>query len=144
MKTKIKQFIPILLLLFVISINTGCKKDKIKIQTQLPSNYTNQGTINVVNKNISICIYDNSVEDGDIIDLLFNGNTLISDYEILNTERCFTVSLENGDNWIGINVDNEGSNPPASVTVKINDGTSEQEFDIDGEVDAPGGYIIKL
>lgn len=122
----------------------SCKKDKIKIQTQLPSNYTNQGTITVANKNISICIYDNSVEDGDIIDLLFNGNTLISDYEILNTERCFTVSLENGDNWIGINVDNEGSNPPASVTVKINDGTSEQEFDIDGEVDAPGAYIIKL
>lgn len=126
------------------TISTSCKKDKTKVQTELPSNYSNQGTVIVKSKNISICIYDNSVEDGDIIDLLFNGNALINDYEILNTEKCFNVTLENGNNWIGINVDNEGTNPPASVTVKIDDGVTEQEFDIDGEVGAPGGYIIKL
>ncbi|MFN8282334.1 MAG: hypothetical protein U0U67_03920 [Chitinophagales bacterium] len=139
----IKIMLPVLLLL-AATISTSCKKDKTKVQTELPSNYSNQGTVIVKSKNISICIYDNSVEDGDIIDLLFNGNALINDYEILNTEKCFNVTLENGNNWIGINVDNEGTNPPASVTVKIDDGVTEQEFDIDGEVGAPGGYIIKL
>lgn len=139
----IKIMLPVLLLL-AATISTSCKKDKTKVQTELPSNYSNQGTVTVKSKNISICIYDNSVEDGDIIDLFFNGNTLINDYEILNTEKCFNVTLENGNNWIGINVDNEGTNPPASVTVKIDDGVTEQEFDIDGEVGAPGGYIIKL
>jgi len=141
-RTKIA--LSILVFALAISISTSCKKDKIKVQTQLPSNYTNQGTITVASKNISICIYDNSAEDGDIIDLFFNGKSLINNYEILNTEKCFNATLENGNNWIGINVDNEGTSPPASVTVKINDGVTEQEFDIDGEVGQPGGYIIKL
>lgn len=143
MKTKMKLFLPMLLLLLAATISTSCKKDK-SVQTQLPSNFSNQGTITVANKNISICIYDNSVEDGDIIDLLFNGNALINDYFLLNAEKCFNVTLENGNNWIGINVDNEGTNPPASATVVINDGVTEQTFVIDGEVGAPGGYIIKL
>lgn len=133
----------IFLIIGVISIAlSSCKKDK--ISTELPSNYTNQGTITVANKNISICIYDNSVEDGDVVDLYFNGNALIKNYEILNTEKCFNATLETGNNWIGINVDNEGTNPPASVTVKINDGVTEQQFDIDGKVNEPGGYVIKL
>lgn len=141
MKTK-----TILRLLIAVAIlgSIACKKEKTTVQTQLPSNYSNQGTITVKSKNVSICIYDNSAEDGDVVDLFFNGNALINNYEILNTEKCFNATLENGNNWIGINVDNEGINPPASVTVKINDGTSVQEFNIDGEVGAPGGYIIKL
>jgi hypothetical protein len=141
---KTKIVLSILVFALAIIISTSCKKDKTKVQTQLPSNYTNQGTITVASKNISICIYDNSAEDGDIIDLFFNGNSLINNYEILNEEKCFNATLENGNNWIGINVDNEGTSPPASVTVKINDGVTEQEFDIDGEVEKPGGYIIKL
>ena len=141
MKTKLS--LPILLLVLAATFSTSCKKDK-SVQTQLPSNFSNQGTITVVNKNISICIYDNSVEDGDIIDLLFNGNALVNDYFLLNAEKCFDVTLETGNNWIGINVDNEGTNPPASATVVINDGVTEQTFIIDGEVAAPGGYIIKL
>ncbi len=134
--------------IFILSIFSlllsSCKKDKIKVITQLPAEYSNQGTINVANKNISICIYDNSVEDGDIIDLWFNGNALIENHELTIAEKCFNVKLEDGNNWIGIKVDNEGTNPPASVTVKVNDGASEQEFDIDGEIDQPGGYIIKF
>ena len=62
----------------------------------------------------------------------------------MNEEKCFNVTLEKGNNWIGINVDNEGTSPPASVTIKINDGVTEQDFVIDGEVGQPGGYIIKL
>lgn len=125
-----------------IILSTSCKKEK--IQTQLPAEYSNQGTINVVNKNISICIYDNSVEDGDIVDLIFNGKALVKDYELKIAEKCFHVSLEKGNNWIGVIAKNEGTNPPASVTVKVDDGSTEQEFDIDGEIDKPGGYIIKL
>ena len=136
----------ILITFFSIAVilSTSCKKEKIKVITQLPAEYSNQGTINVAHKNISICIYDNSVEDGDIIDLWFNGNALIENHELTIAEKCFHVSLEEGDNWIGIKVDNEGTNPPASVTVKIYDGATEQEFDIDGEIDQPGAYIIKL
>ena len=132
----------ILLFAMTILLAIGCKKDK--VQTELPANYTNQATITVAKKNISICIYDNSVEDGDIVDLIFNGKALVTNYELKNAEKCFNVTLENGNNWIGIIAKNEGTNPPASVTVKINDGVSEQSFDIDGEIDHPGGYIIKL
>lgn len=142
MKTKLK--LPILLFVLAISFGTSCKKDKTNVQTQLPSNYTNQGTITVEGKNLSVCIYDNSAEDGDIVDLFFNGNLLIENYEILNAEKCFNVTLEEGNNWIGINVDNEGTSPPASATIIINDGITEQSIVIDGEVDKPGGYIIKL
>lgn len=141
MKNKMKFLLPLLIL--VISISIGCKKEK-SVQTELPSNYTNEGTITVKSKNISICIYDNDAEDGDIVDLIFNGSTLARDYTLLNAEKCFDVTLESGNNWIGVNILDEGTNPPASVTVKIDDGVSIQEFAIDGEVGKKGGYIIKL
>lgn len=141
---KTKIVLSVLLFALAISICTSCKKDKIKVQTELPAEYSNQGTINVAGKNLSVCIYDNSIEDGDIIDLWFNGNALIEDYELKIEERCFNVTLNEGDNWIGIKVDNEGTDPPASVTVKINDGATEQQFAIDGEINQPGAYIIKL
>ena len=139
-----KSILTILFIALIASFSTSCKKDKTKVQTELPANYTNQGSITVVKKNITICIYDSEAEDGDVVDLFFNGNTLINNYEILNEEKCFNVTLENGNNWIGINVDNEGSSPPATVAVKIKDGVTEQQFTIDGEIGKPGGYIIKL
>ena len=56
----------------------------------------------------------------------------------------FNVTLEKGDNWIGIIAINEGTNPPASVAVKVNDGVTEQEFDIDGEVNKPWWLYTKI
>ncbi|MBK6274316.1 MAG: hypothetical protein IPF58_06235 [Saprospirales bacterium] len=57
---------------------------------------------------------------------MFNGNAVFKITLLLNAEKCFDVTLETGDNWIGINVDNEGPNPPASATIIINDGVTEQ------------------
>lgn len=141
MKNKIKFLLPLLIL--VISISTSCKKEK-SVQTELPSNYTNEGTITVKSKDISICIFDNDAEDGDRVDLIFNGTTLARDYTLVNAEKCFDVSLESGNNWIGVNILDEGTTSPATVTIKIKDGVSTQSINIAGLVGKKGGYVIKL
>ena len=93
----IKTTLSIFLLTLIVSVNTGCKKDKDSVIKQLPSNYTNQGTITVKSKNLTICVYDNSAEDGDVLDLIVNGTTILSNYELLNAEKCMTATVSDGD-----------------------------------------------
>ncbi len=140
-----KKFTSILILaITLLSSITGCKKEDSVIK-QLPSNYSNQGTITVKNKTLTVCVYDNSAEDGDVLDLIVNGSTILSNYEILNTEKCLTSTVSDGDNWIGVIARSEGSaGNVCSATITVNDGISTQSFSIDAKIDQPGGYIIKL
>lgn len=145
MKTQITKTITVVAVAILTLFGAAsCKKDK--VNTQLPSNYTNQGTITVKNKSIKIGIFDNSEEDGDILNLFFNGNKILSNYEILNEPniKYLNITLENGNNWIGIEPISEGSVGSCSATVTIDDGNSVQSIDIDGYINNPGGYIIKL
>lgn len=111
----------------------------------LPSDYDNQGTITVHSKEIEVCLSDWDVIDGDIIDLVINGNSIATDLEVTATDQCYNISgLSEGDNWIGIVAIDQGDVGAASPRIKISDGMSTQEFEISAFINQPGGYIIKV
>ena len=130
----------------VVMLVSGCKKNEVDVfaNSTLPTNYTNQGTITVKGSNLKICIWDWSVVDGDVIDLIINGRTMLANYEVTDKKDCIDVVLPNGENWIGIKAINEGTLGAASPRVEISDGKSVQGFDISGYINKPGGYKIKV
>jgi hypothetical protein len=144
MKRKsLKSSWTVIIMMTVMALS--CKKDEdVFPNSTLPADYDNQGTILVKNNNIKICIWDWSVVDGDVIDLLINGRTVLSKYELVDEQKCLEVKLPDGENWIGIIAINQGTLNAASPHVEITDGSSTQAFDIEGYIDKPGGYTIKV
>ena len=130
----------------VVMLVSGCKKNEVDVfaNSTLPSNYTNQGTITVKSSNLAICYWDWGTVDGDVIDIIINGKTMITNKELTANKECLKVTLPSGENWIGIKAINEGFNPPASPRVEISDGKGVQGFDILAEINKPGGYKIKV
>lgn len=111
----------------------------------LPSQYDNQGTITVRSRNIQIAVFDYSKIDGDVLSLVFNGQTIVSNLEITASKRIYTLSnLPLGSNWIGVLAVNEGSDPPCTPRIEINDGFKTQAFEIRAYINKPGGYLINV
>jgi len=108
--------ISIMLLGLMLALS-GCKKGDdtdVLPSSTLPANYSNQGTLTVKSNTLKICLWDWSVVDGNVIDLLVNGKKLLSNYELTANQKCIDVKLPDGESWIGIIAINEGYNPPAS------------------------------
>ncbi len=82
--------------------------------------------------------------DGDVIDILVNEKTLVSNKSITESKETIKVKLSEGENWIGVKAINEGTNPPASPHIEIYDGKTTQAFDILAYINQPGGYKIKV
>lgn len=138
-----KNTLSICIILFTLL--TGCKKkDDVIPLCPFPAEYENQGTIEVKSRNLTICVWDWSTVDGDIIDLLVNCKTLLTNHQVMGDKHCFDVKLPTGENWIGIVALNEGTVGGASPHLEINDGVSTQGFDISAEINKPGGYKIKM
>ncbi|MEZ0539072.1 hypothetical protein [Fibrella arboris] len=144
-KQKIGSISCLCLLCLAIAV-TACKTTTSDVlpSSTLPANYDNQGTLIVKSNTLHICIWDWSVVDGDVIDLLVNGKTLLSKYELTADHKCLDVKLPDGESWIGIIAISEGSLGAASPHVELSDGVSTQAFDILGYISKPGGYKIKV
>jgi hypothetical protein len=111
----------------------------------LPSSYYKQGTITVRSTNLEICVRDFSLVDGDKIDVVINGTTYLSNYQVTGTNYCFNVTLPSGNNWIGIIAKSEGSSPPCTPGISVNDGITKQVFEIQSKVGSTqGAYIINV
>lgn len=112
----------------------------------LPSNYENQGTIIVHSLSLSICMRDFATIDGDVIDLVINGQTVLANKEVTGTDQCYNLTLQSTTgNWIGVIAKNEGSIPPCTPGITINDGFSSQTFEIRSYVGGVNGaYIIQV
>ncbi len=111
----------------------------------LPSNYDNQGAITVHSSNLQVCVRDWDLVDGDIINIIVNGNTIASNVELTASNKCWNISgLIPGNNWIGIKTISPGTTSAASPRVEINDGFTTQSFQILSYLNQPGGYVIKV
>lgn len=88
------------------------------LQTQ---NLTNNQTLNVFvkDKKLVLEIWDGEVEDGDQINLYFNGVKMLTGYTVLKQKKMVTLDLMKGENKIKIEALNEGSQGLNTVMVKI-------------------------
>lgn len=102
-----------------------------------------QGTVYVSSKNVTFRVWDSGQIDGDIITLVVNGNEVLSYYTLTGTKRDISVTLDNnGYNYVLLYAHNEGSIPPNTAALSIDDGVTEQDLVLSANLTTNGAYNI--
>jgi hypothetical protein len=97
------------------------------------------------NADISIEYWDHLKVDGDIISLYLNGEPVVSKY-LLKKEREHTQVTLRTDmpNDLFLYAHNEGQNPPNTVSIRISDGISDQNFVLESDLNSCEAVLIKV
>lgn len=103
-----------------------------------------QGTVTVSDRNVTFSVWDHgNLVDGDIISLIINGQTVIQNHTLTRTKHTVNVRLNpNGYSYVMLYAHNEGTAPPNTAGVSINDGTGEQTFSLEADLQTNGAYNI--
>jgi len=86
------------------------------------------GRWNTTEKRIILEIWDEQVEDGDIISLTVNGATIAEQVNVTKNRQRFGVSLSPGRNHIVFRARNLGRIPPNTAALRVSAGGKEQVF----------------
>jgi len=124
----------LLLLLLLLLLIGGGTTTFVVIRAAAPKlpYFVEQGETDILAGNIVMKVWDSEAEDGDVIQVYFNGKLLADELAILNTPVEYKLGyLSPGEYTLGVSALNEGANAPASVHVSLSDGTNEKEFSMD-------------
>ncbi len=91
-----------------------------------------KSAVTVKNRTIRLKIWDNQVEDGDVVSVFVDGKREIDHIELKNKPRQFIITLPPGKKEFIITVfaDNFGKSEPNTASVLINDGVKDQTIDL--------------
>ena len=113
---------------------------------EIPPDYEYQGTINVRSASITLCYRDSETVDGDVVNVVVNGQEIEPYLPLGATNVCANLSgLSQGKNWIGITCLDKGTHGEgASIRIEINDGYSTQSFQLRAALNASSAYRINF
>ncbi|TAE72101.1 MAG: hypothetical protein EAZ85_10165 [Bacteroidetes bacterium] len=77
--------------------------------------------IKVKSRKISLEIWDQGIEDGDIISLNLNNQWILENYTIKKRKKIIEITLEGKENYLVLHALNLGSSPPNTVALTIKD-----------------------
>lgn len=100
---------------------------------------TNVGCVEISSRSTTISVWDKGTVDGDIISLIANGQTIISNFTLSGPSNKKTVTYDfgfNGYNYLVLYAHNEGSISPNTAAISING----KEFQIDSYL-TTNGYV---
>lgn len=101
------------------------------------------GTITVQSKDITFFTWDSGLIDGDIISLVVNGTTVLSNYELTGNKFPVQVALEfEGYNYVMLFAHNEGDIPPNTAALSVDDGVIEQDLILSADLSTNGAYNV--
>ncbi|MBH70786.1 MAG: hypothetical protein CMP69_06130 [Flavobacteriales bacterium] len=130
------------------------KKEKIeKVKKKIEKKYNKKNktiilssrdslTINTNSKDIILNIYDPHKEDKDKINLTFNGDTLLNNYETVKKIKKIKLNLIKGTNIIKICAINYGDFPPNTSRIILKDRT--KKYDIITQLNIDEETLIKI
>ncbi len=101
-------------------------KSKIKNITSIPLTlngrkveYCDQRIINVDSSYLEILLYDNKIQDGDIVSVNFNGNWFLKNLSLETKPKKVILKLnKEGKNYIILHAENVGRMPPNTIGIK--------------------------
>jgi len=137
----------------VLSIAAGCTEnptEPIANEPNVPSTLRGRavnvlGTVSVTNKNVTFNVWDSGQIDGDIISLNVNGDWVLENYTLGATKRAISVTLPSrGYSYVVLYAHNEGSLPPNTAALSINDGTREQNLVLSANLQTNGAYNLRV
>jgi len=81
------------------------------------------------NETLNITVWDDGYEDGDTISLFFNGEWLLREHGLKNKPHKITIKIDrNADNYLILYAHNEGTRPPNTAALTIQDGKSTKRI----------------
>lgn len=125
--------------LLAIILLANCSRDDGPIRNEtsiVPETFLDRqneilGTVDVLNREVTISVWDHGTIDGDIVSIYMNGSEIIAERELEGPGNKFSVNetLEfNGYNYLLLYAHNEGRISPNTVSMSIDDGISIKEF----------------
>jgi len=102
-----------------------------------------QRTIQVNAPELTISVWDNGTEDGDVITLFFNGHQLAKQHRISKNKSNYRVKLTGNENFLILQAEDLGSIRPNTVAVSINDGIREQILVMSADLEENGAVLIR-
>jgi hypothetical protein len=102
-----------------------------------------QRSIEVKSPDLTISVWDNGTEDGDVITLFFNGQQLAKQHRISKNKSNYRVKLSGDENFLILQADDLGSIKPNTVAVSINDGQREQILVMSADFEENGAVLIR-
>lgn len=140
MQNKNKYLLIILLiaLLAILAYYFSPKNKKIN-----SLDFTQQGQTEINAGTIVMKVWDHDAEDGDSVQVFFEGKMIADSLGILNTPVEYKLGkLSAGEYWIGVKAINEGSTSPASAYISLSDGKTEKEFSMDALIDSAASWKV--
>lgn len=147
-----KIFLPILSVVFLLSTFTfiGCVEEEedppvevneFSIAPSTTNGRTNNylGCIEISSRSVDISTWDHGQIDGDIISLIANGQTILSNHELdgpSNTKNFSHTFDANGFNYLVLYAHNEGDISPNTATISLNG----QDFVLESNL-STNGYV---
>ena len=87
-------------------------------------------TLAVKNRTITLKVWDNSIEDGDVVSIYINGKKKFANIELKNKPQEFILDLESGENYITAHAENFGRKEPNTAALSVFDGKKEQKLSL--------------
>jgi hypothetical protein len=99
----------------------------------------------VRSKNITIDLWDNKEQDGDIVSVYLNGDSIIAKYSLTKDKKQFQVQLNaSKSNDIFLFAHNLGTIPPNTVSIEISDGTTSEKIVLNSDLSSSEAVLIKV
>lgn len=107
--------------------------------------FTQQGETELSAGTIVMKVWDREAEDGDSIQVYFDGKVIADSLAIVNNPIEYKLGrLSAGEYLLGVSAINEGTTSPASAHISLNDGKTEKEFTMDAWIDSAASWKIIL
>lgn len=142
MKNKRKTILVIIFAILLIGLFFFVKQCRKTSETE---NYVLQGETTISSGFIRMKVWDNNTEDGDTINVYFDGKLLKENAAILNMP--FVIELGNiskGEHLLGVKAISEGMSSPATASLSLYNGSEEKEFEMNATVKQPASWKINV
>lgn len=83
-------------------------------------------TISVKNYDLSVDVWDNQVEDGDVISLFLNDKKVASNIRLTKKPQTFLLKMEGKEGYLTVFAEDFGKAEPNTASITIRDGRGEQ------------------
>jgi len=129
----------IAVLVCILLLLKRCQKTEEKISFDL------QGETTISAGFIRMKVWDNETEDGDTVNVYFDGKLMKENAAILNMP--FVIELGNlgkGEHILGVKAVSEGMSEPATASLSLYNDSEEKEFEMNATIRKPASWKINI
>lgn len=97
------------------------------------------------NENISVSLWDHGRQDGDIVSIYLNGETIVSKHHLTYRKKQIKFKLDpTKQNELFLYAHNLGSSPPNTVSIALTDGTTSEKIILNSDLKSCEAVHIKV